>query len=242
MADDVLRQGIQGISDLITVPGLINLDFADVRKIMKDAGSALMAIGRASGEGRAATAAARGHRQPAARGQHQGAQGVLFNITGGPNLSLNEVNEAAEIIRATADPEPTSSSARSSTSGWSDDISITVIATGFDSSRKREVTRAHTQMPVEVASELRVAREREASRDLEFEDRIPAAAAVPIQVTPEADPLPAAAMVQPRSNGDVRNDPRRGHRTRSRNSTFRRSCAGIDTDRPATLSGRCRSR
>ena len=209
VVDDVLRQGVQGISDLITVPGLINLDFADVRTVMKDAGSALMGIGRASGEGRAAAAAREAIASPLLEVNISGAQGVLFNVTGGTSLSLYEVDEAAEIIRATADPEANIIFGTVIDERMEDDISITVIATGFDSSRKREVTRAHTQLPVEVASELRVAREREQSRDLEFEDRIPTAA-VPIQVTPEADSLPAATVVAPRTNGDVRTDPRRG--------------------------------
>jgi len=105
VVDDVLRQGVQGISDLITVPGLINLDFADVRTVMKNAGSALMGIGRASGENRAVDAAQQAIASPLLEVSISGAQGVLFNVTGGPNLGLFEVNEAAEIIRATTDPE-----------------------------------------------------------------------------------------------------------------------------------------
>ena len=213
VVDDVLRQGVQGISDLITVPGLINLDFADVRTVMKDAGSALMGIGRASGENRASEAAKEAIASPLLEVNISGAQGVLFNVTGGNNLGLFEVDEAAEIIRATADPEANIIFGTVIDERMGDEIAITVIATGFDASRKREVSRQHTQLPVEVASELRVAREREAARELEFEDRIPAAsspAPVPIPVTPEPDPLPAAAVVQPRSNGDVRSDPRRG--------------------------------
>jgi len=209
VVDDVLRQGVQGISDLITVPGLINLDFADVRTVMKDAGSALMGIGRASGEGRAAEAAREAIASPLLEVNISGAQGVLFNITGGNSLGLFEVDEAAEIIRATADPEANIIFGTVIDERMGDDVAITVIATGFDSSRKREVTRQLATMPVEVARELRVAREREAARELEFEDRIPAAP-VPIQVTPEVDPLPTAAVVQPRTNGDVRSDPRRG--------------------------------
>src|SRR6187551_3184712 len=105
VVDDVLRQGVQGISDLITVPGLINLDFADVRAIMRDAGSALMGIGRASGADRAAEAARQAISSPLLEINISGAQGILFNITGGPNLGLFEVDEAAEIVRAAADPE-----------------------------------------------------------------------------------------------------------------------------------------
>ena len=105
VADDVLRQGVQGISDIITMPGLINQDFADVRAIMKDAGSALMGIGRASGENRAVEAAQQAIASPLLELDIHGAQGILWNITGSSNLSLFEVNEAAEAIKEAADPE-----------------------------------------------------------------------------------------------------------------------------------------
>ena len=103
MADDILRQGVQGITDLITVPGLINLDFADVRTIMKDAGSALMGIGSASGENRAVEAARAAISSPLLEQSLDGATGILLNITGGPELGLAEVDEAAEVVRAAAD-------------------------------------------------------------------------------------------------------------------------------------------
>ena len=102
-ADDVLRQGVQGITDLITVPGLINLDFADVRTIMRDAGSALMGIGVASGENRAAEAAKNAISSPLLEESVEGATGILLNITGGKDLGLFEVNEAAEIVTSAAD-------------------------------------------------------------------------------------------------------------------------------------------
>ena len=203
VVDDVLRQGVQGISDLITVPGLINLDFADVRTVMKDAGSALMGIGRASGEGRAAAAAKEAISSPLLEVNISGAQGVLFNVTGGPSLGLFEVDEAAEIIKSMADPEANIIFGTVIDERMGDDIAITVIATGFDASRRREVARVHTQLPVEVASGLRVARDREAARDMEFEARPPTA----IPVTPESDGLPAAATVAPRND---RIEPRRG--------------------------------
>src|SRR3989440_9246649 len=104
VVDDVLRQGVQGISDIITVPGLINLDFADVRTVMRDAGSALMGIGRASGENRALDAARQAIASPLLEINITGAQGILFNITGSTSLSLYEVTEAAEEIRAAARP------------------------------------------------------------------------------------------------------------------------------------------
>ncbi len=146
VVDDVLRQGVQGISDLITVPGLINLDFADVRTVMKDAGSALMGIGRASGENRAAEAARQATASPLLEISITGAQGILFNITGGSDLSLFEVNEAAEIIKETADPEANIIFGTVIDERMGDEVMITVIATGFDSSRKREIARAATDI------------------------------------------------------------------------------------------------
>jgi cell division protein FtsZ len=138
VVDDVLRQGVQGISDLITVPGLINLDFADVRTVMKNAGSALMGIGRASGENRAAEAARQAIASPLLEVSITGAQGILFNVTGGNNLGLFEVNEAAEIIQETADPEANIIFGTVVDERMGDDVMITVIATGFDSSKKRD--------------------------------------------------------------------------------------------------------
>ena len=105
MADDVLRQGIQGISELITIPGLINLDFADVRSVMIDGGAALMAIGKGTGEGRAEAAAKQAIHSALLDVSIDGARSILFNIKGGEDLSLHEVNEAAELIRANAHPE-----------------------------------------------------------------------------------------------------------------------------------------
>lgn len=132
VVDDVLRQGVQGISDIITVPGLINLDFADVRAIMKDAGSALMGIGRASGENRAVEAARMAIASPLLEVDIAGAQGILFNISGGPNMSLFEVTEAAEEIRAAADPEANIIFGTSFNERLGEEVAITVIATGFD--------------------------------------------------------------------------------------------------------------
>jgi cell division protein FtsZ len=135
VVDDVLRQGVQGISDIITVPGLINLDFADVRAIMKDAGSALMGIGRASGENRAIEAARQAIASPLLEVDIAGAQGILFNVTGGSNLSLFEVTEAAEEIRSAADPEANIIFGTSFNERLGEEVAITVIATGFDGKR-----------------------------------------------------------------------------------------------------------
>ncbi len=142
VVDDVLRQGVQGISDIITVPGLINLDFADVRAIMKDAGSALMGIGRASGENRALEAARMAVASPLLEIDIAGAQGILFNITGASSLSLYEVTEAAEEIRAAADPEANIIFGTSFNDRLGDEVAITVIATGFDGRKPTSSARA----------------------------------------------------------------------------------------------------
>ena len=132
MADDVLRQGIQGISELITVPGLINLDFADVKTIMSNAGSALMAIGHGTGEGRAAEAARAAVASPLLDIDINGAKGILFNITSGEDLTLFEVNEAAEIITRAADADAQIIFGTAIDPRMQNDVRITVIATGFD--------------------------------------------------------------------------------------------------------------
>ncbi len=168
VVDDVLRQGVQGISDLITVPGLINLDFADVRTVMKNAGSALMGIGRANGENRAAEAARQAIASPLLEISITGAQGVLFNVTGGPGLGLFEVNEAAEIIKETADPEANIIFGTVIDERMGDDVMITVIATGFDTGRKREFQRS--DVPYSVASGLAAGRDnRDFLKELEAE-------------------------------------------------------------------------
>ena len=152
VVDDVLRQGVQGISDIITVPGLINLDFADVKAIMHDAGSALMGIGRASGDSRAVEAARQAIASPLLEVNITGAQGILFNIAGSSNLTLYEVTEAAEEIRAAADPEANIIFGASFDERLGEDVVITVIATGFDGSRRREPARRESaERPFEVS-------------------------------------------------------------------------------------------
>jgi cell division protein FtsZ len=135
IVDDVLRQGVQGISDLITVPGLINLDFADVKTIMTNAGSALMGIGHGSGESRAADAARQAIMSPLLEQSIDGARGVLFTITGGPDLTLFEVNEAAEIIHAAADPEANIIFGAVIDERMGGEVKISVIATAFEPAR-----------------------------------------------------------------------------------------------------------
>ncbi len=132
IADDVLLQGVQGISDLITIPGLINLDFADVKTIMAETGSALMGIGQASGENRAADAARKAISSPLLETSIEGAKGVLLNITGGSNLTLMEVNEASEIVGEAADQEANIIFGAVIDESLKDDLRVTVIATGFD--------------------------------------------------------------------------------------------------------------
>jgi cell division protein FtsZ len=152
VVDDVLRQGVQGISDIITVPGLINLDFADVRAVMKDAGSALMGIGRATGENRAIEAAKQAIASPLLEVDIAGAQGILFNVTGSSNLSLYEVTEAAEEIRAAADPEANIIFGTSFNDRIGEEVAITVIATGFDGKRYGSAARAATGAGADAAT------------------------------------------------------------------------------------------
>jgi cell division protein FtsZ len=136
IADDVLRQGIQGISDLITEPGLINLDFADVKSIMQVAGSALMAIGRGTGDNRCIDAARQAIESPLLEISIEGAKGVLFNVTGGPDLGMLEVHEAASVIQQAADPEANIIFGAVIDPEMGSDVKITLIATGFDSMRR----------------------------------------------------------------------------------------------------------
>ncbi len=147
MADDILRQGVQGITDLITVPGLVNLDFADVRTIMRDAGSALMGIGIASGENRAAEAARAAVSSPLLETSIEGATGILLNITGGPGIGLFEVNEAAEVVTGAADQNANVIFGAVIDDAMGDSIRVTAIATGFGSHRRRR-RRETTDTPV----------------------------------------------------------------------------------------------
>ena len=137
LADSVLGQGVQGISDLITMPGLINVDFEDVKTIMSSAGSALMGIGVAGGENRAAAAARMAIASPLLEVSIEGAKGVLFNIVGGADLSMTEVNEAAQIIAQAADPDANIIFGATIKEDQLDQVKISVIATGFDETRRR---------------------------------------------------------------------------------------------------------
>jgi cell division protein FtsZ len=166
VADDVLRQGIQGISELITVPGLINLDFADVRAIMSEGGAALMAVGEASGEDRAKEAAEQAMSSDLLDITIDGARGVLFNVTGGPNLSLYEVNQAAAIIKETSHPEVNLIFGAVIDPSMEEKFRITVIATGFEHTgmprniMERSVRRTRSGAAVEKGEQV--------ERELEF--------------------------------------------------------------------------
>jgi cell division protein FtsZ len=161
VVDDVLRQGVQGISDIITVPGLINQDFADVRAIMKDAGSALMGIGHASGENRAVEAARQAIASPLLELDINGAQGILWNITGSSSLSLFEVQEAAEAIKEAADPEANIIFGTSFNERLGDEVMVTVIATGFDGGRKRHTSSREATGVMDTTISGRAPRERD---------------------------------------------------------------------------------
>ncbi len=149
IADDVLRQGVQGISELITEHGLINLDFADVKAIMSNAGSALMGIGRASGDNRAAQAAQQAIESPLIEVSIDGAKGVLFNVTGGYDMSMSEIQEAAEIITSAVSPDANIIFGATLKPELEDELIITVIATGFDSQYFRD----QADEPVQTASQ-----------------------------------------------------------------------------------------
>ncbi len=168
-ADDVLRQGVQGISDLITMPGLINLDFADIKTIMREAGSALIGIGEGSGEHRAVEAAEKAMNSPLLESSIQGAQGLLINITGGRDLSLHEVNAAAEIISGTADENANIIFGAAIDETIEGVVRVTVVATGFGEA-------ATARIPVEeTTSEIRqaaAAKEQHKKSNMHFRDEL----------------------------------------------------------------------
>jgi cell division protein FtsZ len=163
-ADNVLRQGVQGITDLITIPGLINLDFADVRTIMRDAGSALMGIGSSSGENRAGEAAKEAISSPLLEESVEGASGILLNITGGSDLGLFEVNEAAEIVQSAADSNANIIFGAVIDDSMADEVRVTVIATGFDHGRGIRPTQGRAPAPTPSTR-------RGANRDVTMDDR-----------------------------------------------------------------------
>lgn len=188
VADDVLRQGIQGISELITVPGLINLDFADVRTIMSEGGAALMAVGSATGEDRARKAAELAVSSHLLDVTIDGARGILFNVTGGSDLSLFEVNEAAAIIKDTAHPDVNLIFGAVIDPNLGDTVRITVIATGFEQSRvaRRQVQGTPAAQPTQQPQQQPVRR--------------------PVQQQPEQQAPQQPQQPQPRQPVDPGND------------------------------------
>ncbi len=168
LADDVLRQGVQGITDLITVPGLVNLDFADVRTIMRDAGSALMGIGIASGESRASEAARMAVSSPLLEASIDGATGILLNVTGGSDIGLFEVNEAAEVVTSAADQNANVIFGAVIDESLGDEVRVTVIATGFGAQRPRR--RRVVPVGAVATQEPRLQRERETPQNFDFPD------------------------------------------------------------------------
>ncbi|MFH1896086.1 MAG: cell division protein FtsZ [bacterium] len=160
MSDSVLASGVQGISDLIVLPGLVNVDFADVRTIMTNAGSALMGIGTASGENRASTAAKMAISSPLLEVSVAGAKGILFNIIGGNDITMHEVDEAARIISGAADPDANIIFGATIDEGMSGQLKITVVATGFDAETQQFEAERYTP-----AEELAAAPAEEASKD-----------------------------------------------------------------------------
>jgi cell division protein FtsZ len=172
VADDVLRQGVQGISDLITLPGLINLDFADVRTIMSDAGNALLGIGMGTGDKRAVEAAEKATSSPLLETTLDGARGILLSITGGRDLSLWEVNEAAKTVQEAAHPEANIIFGAMLDEKLEDEVWITVVATGYEQSRPPR--REERQSPWhEPAGEPRVVRTRRSAVDVDVPEFIP---------------------------------------------------------------------
>ena len=168
IADDVLRQGVQGISELITEHGLINLDFADVKAIMSNAGAALMGIGRASGEGRAAQAAQQAIESPLIEVSIDGAKGVLFNVTGGYDMSMAEIQEAAEIITSAVSPDANIIFGATLKPELEDELIITVIATGFDNAYYQQQAEELTA-PVEQAPAVQTQSISEAVDDIDMD-------------------------------------------------------------------------
>jgi cell division protein FtsZ len=159
VVDDVLRQGVQGISDLITIHGMINVDFADVQTVMANAGSALMGIGYGSGEERAVEAARAAISSPLLEMDIEGAKGILFNITGGTDLSMYEVDEAARIITEAADPDATIIFGSVINDNYTGEVKITVVATGFDEANKKKKLRQNGFKPAQLKNSPQQAQE-----------------------------------------------------------------------------------
>ena len=191
IVDEVLRQGVQGISEIITVPGLINVDFADVKAVMKEAGSALMGIGRGSGENRAVEAAKAAINSPLLEMSIDGAKGILFTVSGGKDLGMYEVNEAANVITQSADPNAKVIFGTIVEDSLGDEVKVTVIATGFtgQSLKRKDLDLKDLKSSLRQEKEIAPVREvKEASKNQEEEPMSPSrkyARPLPQQKTPE---------------------------------------------------------
>ncbi len=188
IADDVLRQGVQGISELITEHSLINLDFADVKAIMKNAGSALMGIGRASGENRAVIAAQQAVESPLIEVKIDGARGVLFSVAGGYDMSMSEVQEAAEVITGAVSPDANIIFGASIRPELEDEIVVTVVATGFDSSYYAEPEPAEEEQPT---SSFRSEKPSSEAKDFAQDNKSNMWDSIKNEPEPESEPTPS---------------------------------------------------
>lgn len=186
VVDEVLKQGVQGISEIITIPGLINVDFADVKAVMSDSGSALMGIGTATGENRAIEAAKAAIDSPLLEMSIDGAKGILFTISGGPNLGMYEVNEAARVITESADPNAKIIFGSVIDEGLGDAVKITVVATGFGNVRSKKVKAATNPF-----------------RDVTSVSGLADSAASDVGITPMRQPSRANTMAEEQSKEDA---------------------------------------
>ncbi len=211
VVDDVLRQGVQGIAELITIPGLINVDYADVKAIMENSGSALMGIGRASGENRAVEAAKQAIASPLLELSIDGAKGILFTISGGSDLGMHEVAEAAKVITSSADEDAKVIFGASIDENMNDEVRITVVATGFDSRERR--TKAPGTVEVQAqgswaASPFLRARDEEpmkaARSKMNFQPQAPMERlTVPKVEMPKPQPKPTSVSVQQKEEDEI---------------------------------------
>ncbi|MBC1389652.1 cell division protein FtsZ [Listeria welshimeri] len=207
-ADNVLRQGVQGISDLIAVPGLINLDFADVKTIMTNRGSALMGIGIATGENRAAEAAKKAISSPLLETSVDGAKGVLMNITGGSNLSLYEVQEAAEIVSSASDEDVNMIFGSVINDELKDELIVTVIATGFDEEKQAQQQAQVNRRPNQSIQVNRPSYAVQDEPQTDYAQNAPQQTNNPVQEQPQAEPQQNSSDVD--VPAFIRNRNRRG--------------------------------
>ncbi|EHY9142843.1 cell division protein FtsZ [Listeria innocua] len=207
-ADNVLRQGVQGISDLIAVPGLINLDFADVKTIMTNRGSALMGIGIATGENRAAEAAKKAISSPLLETSVDGAKGVLMNITGGSNLSLYEVQEAAEIVSSASDEDVNMIFGSVINDELKDELIVTVIATGFDEEKQAQQQAQANRRPNQSIQVNRPSYAMQDEPQNDYAQNAPQQGNNPVHEQPQAEPQQNSSDVD--VPAFIRNRNRRG--------------------------------